>query len=61
MKESYVEEGELLKENLLEYSGELDDYSRENPDKKLLEFFNSKLPQTDFEILKVSLFMRSSY
>ena len=39
MKESYVEEGELLKENLLEYSGELDDYSRENPGKKLLEFF----------------------
>jgi hypothetical protein len=61
IKESYEEEGELLKENLLRYSGELDEYKEENPDKELLDYFRNKLSREDFEILRISLFLRSRY
>lgn len=57
----YEEEGELLKDNLLEYSSQLDTYKEENPDKETLAFFRDKLPSPDLEILKISLFMRARF
>lgn len=61
VKQSYEEEGELLKENLLTYSDELDQYKKDDPDKDLLNYFRDKLTKEDFEILKVSLFLKTSY
>ena len=61
IKEYFEEDKELFKENLLEYAGELDDYKEENPDKEILSYFKDKLTKEDFEILRISLFLRSRY
>ena len=61
IKEAYEEEGELLKENLQQYSSDIDEYKKKNLDKNLLNYFRDKLSKEDFEILKVSLFLRFRY
>jgi|ACXJ01.1.fsa_nt_gi hypothetical protein len=61
IKEAFEEDKELFKENLLEYAGELDDYKEEDPDKELLGYFKDKLTKEDFEILRISLFLRSRH
>ncbi len=58
IKEGVDQEGEPLKENMLQYSGELDQYKEENSDKDLLDYFKGKISKEDYEILKISLFLR---
>ncbi|MHB1810946.1 MAG: hypothetical protein ACYDCP_06115 [Thermoplasmataceae archaeon] len=61
IKEAFEEDRELFKENLLGYVSELEDYNEEDPDKELLAYFREKLTKEDFEILRISLFLRSRY
>lgn len=61
MLDYFNEEGELLKNNLLDYSGQMDEYKEEKPDESLKAFFKGKIPKEDLEILNISLFMRDRF
>lgn len=61
IKEAFEEDKELFKENLLEYAEGLDDYKEADPDKEFLSYFKDKLTKEDFEILRISLFLRSRH
>jgi hypothetical protein len=59
--EHFQEEGEILTNNLENYSERFDKYEKNNPDKTMLKFFKDKIPKEDFEALRVSLFIRALY